>query len=392
MHASASAAHGAAAAPPAPAADLVAWVESSGGSAAGVAVRRNEAGFGLAASRDCGAGSTLVSLPQRCHLTYDDSSDPRLLALIGQVPAELWGAKLALQASTAVPVASPCAPRSSGAPPPSPLPHIRACLPQLGHCTVACLLGVHSAREQCATLCRAVPLPSITCATSPAASPLLQVVAHRLQGATSPFAPYISNLLLGVAGLPMFFGGDALAALQYPPVTEQVKRRCRWLLAFAQRELAAARRGGGDPFGGADVDANALGWALAVVTSRAFRTRGPDQVGWQGWRGLGAAAAQSMQRRLVTGLLARSLPPVPTPAAQRMHSWLLSGHPWPARSQPPLFTTIQVLPCCRHLNATLARAPPRSLRPCCRSSTWPTTASRQPTPRSRPALAAACAW
>lgn len=33
-----------------------------------------------------------------------------------------------------------------------------------------------------------------------------------------------------------------------------------------------------DPFEGAEVDANALGWALAVVTSRAFRTRGPGQV------------------------------------------------------------------------------------------------------------------
>lgn len=33
-----------------------------------------------------------------------------------------------------------------------------------------------------------------------------------------------------------------------------------------------------DPFEGAKVDANALGWALAVVTSRAFRTRGPGQV------------------------------------------------------------------------------------------------------------------
>ena len=33
---------------------------------------------------------------QRCHLTYDGSTDPRLLALIERVPAELWGAKLAL--------------------------------------------------------------------------------------------------------------------------------------------------------------------------------------------------------------------------------------------------------------------------------------------------------
>lgn len=30
-----------------------------------------------------------------------------------------------------------------------------------------------------------------------------------------------------------------------------------------------------DPFGGCRVDLNAMGWALAAVSSRAFRTRGP---------------------------------------------------------------------------------------------------------------------
>lgn len=262
------------------------------------------------------------------------------------------------------------------------------------------------------------------------------MVAHRLLGQASPFAPYINNLPMGVAGLPMFFNGEALGELQYPPVTEQVltvcghhasylmrsadscvqqaqdvrafccpdwrarrirqcaqalnlhpaafllqvKKRCRWLLSFTQQVrqfLAHAERvlrpppklppgacpatvdllaalvrqacarsrvrqassspagengmqraarpgaGGGrwapgrrsaaafvpgavpvcseglnlgyslrnrlqvlgplrgtdkDPFEGAEVDANALGWALAVVTSRAFRTRGPNQV------------------------------------------------------------------------------------------------------------------
>jgi histone-lysine N-methyltransferase SETD3 len=67
----------------------------------------------------------------------------------------------------------------------------------------------------------------------------------------------------------------------------QVKKRCRWLLSFTQQALAPVRGGAADPFAGAEVDANALGWALAVVTSRAFRTRGPNQVcarlRLQGW-------------------------------------------------------------------------------------------------------------
>lgn len=43
------------------------------------------------------AGKRLIELPRSCHLTYDESSDPRVLQLIQQVPDELWGAKLALQ-------------------------------------------------------------------------------------------------------------------------------------------------------------------------------------------------------------------------------------------------------------------------------------------------------
>jgi hypothetical protein len=54
-----------------------------------------------ALSQPCKPGSRLVELPAQCQLTYDSSSDPRLLALISQVPAELWGAKLALQVSSA---------------------------------------------------------------------------------------------------------------------------------------------------------------------------------------------------------------------------------------------------------------------------------------------------
>ena len=74
----------------------------------------------------------------------------------------------------------------------------------------------------------------------------------------------------------MFFPPDAISALQYPPVTEQVKRRCRWLLGFANDVLTPLRGTPADPFQETNIDANALGWALAAVTSRAFRVRGPD--------------------------------------------------------------------------------------------------------------------
>ncbi len=46
----------------------------------------------------CAASATLIDLPRRCHLTYEeDACEPALLRLIDRVPADLWGARLALQ-------------------------------------------------------------------------------------------------------------------------------------------------------------------------------------------------------------------------------------------------------------------------------------------------------
>ena len=42
-------------------------------------------------------GTCLVHLPKQCQLTYDSQTQPELLELIEQVPAALWGARLALQ-------------------------------------------------------------------------------------------------------------------------------------------------------------------------------------------------------------------------------------------------------------------------------------------------------
>ena len=92
------------------------------------------------------------------------------------------------------------------------------------------------------------------------ASPL-QLLVHRALGDGSPFATYLSALPVGVPGIPIFFGAEAIAALQYPPVSEQVKRRCRWLATFARDELSRVPGSLDDPFQGQLVDANALGEA-----------------------------------------------------------------------------------------------------------------------------------
>jgi hypothetical protein len=112
---------------------LVSWVERNGGRVQGatlanLAGRDGGSGWGLKAlqvrarpigartdkhagppapitrrppparPQSCTPGARLIELPPHCQLTYDaGSSDPRLLALVEHVPAELWGAKLALQ-------------------------------------------------------------------------------------------------------------------------------------------------------------------------------------------------------------------------------------------------------------------------------------------------------
>lgn len=91
----------------------------------------------------------------------------------------------------------------------------------------------------------------------------MQVLSHRVQGSESAFSPYIRNLPVGVAGIPMFFGRDPLRALEYAPVTRQVQMRCQWLLHFAREALQSLPGTPADPFSGVLVDANALGMHFA---------------------------------------------------------------------------------------------------------------------------------
>lgn len=97
----------------------------------------------------------------------------------------------------------------------------------------------------------------------------MQVLAHRVQGSESSFAPYIQNLPVGVSGIPMFFGREPLTAIEYAPVTQQVRMRCQWLLHFAREALQPLPGTPTDPFSGTLVDANALGMSILPVTSAA---------------------------------------------------------------------------------------------------------------------------
>lgn len=105
----------------------------------------------------------------------------------------------------------------------------------------------------------------------------LQLLSHRLHGKDDHFSPYLESLPVGFPGVPLFFSPDAVKSLSYPPVTSQIARRCRWILDFAETSIAPLKNTPDDPFHGLVVDANLLGWALAAVTSRAFRIGGMDR-------------------------------------------------------------------------------------------------------------------
>lgn len=105
----------------------------------------------------------------------------------------------------------------------------------------------------------------------------LVLLEERSRGDLSPFSHYVSLLPSRFEGIPTFFSAQGVAAIQYPPVSAQVNKRARFLAAFAREQLAQHNAlPGAPPFCGARVDANAMGWAVAAVSSRAFRLRGPS--------------------------------------------------------------------------------------------------------------------
>ncbi|KAJ6820182.1 fructose-bisphosphate aldolase-lysine N-methyltransferase, chloroplastic isoform X2 [Iris pallida] len=87
--------------------------------------------------------------------------------------------------------------------------------------------------------------------------------------------PYISNLPEAFS-LPIFFSGEDIKSLQYAPLLHQVNKRCRFLLEFEKevKSLLADLTPNDHPFGGQNVDASSLGWAMSAVSSRAFRLHG----------------------------------------------------------------------------------------------------------------------
>ncbi|KAL3751181.1 hypothetical protein ACJRO7_012062 [Eucalyptus globulus] len=83
---------------------------------------------------------------------------------------------------------------------------------------------------------------------------------------------YISNLP-ETYSVPIFFPGEDIKNLQYAPLLYQ---ECRFLLDFEKEVKNAISDFNMEdhPFGGQNINASSLGWAMSAVSSRAFRLYG----------------------------------------------------------------------------------------------------------------------
>jgi len=91
---------------------------------------------------------------------------------------------------------------------------------------------------------------------------VLQILVERTKGSKSPFLPYLQSLPQGVGGLPMFYQPDEVAALQYPPLIQQINLRCRWLLRFSGEQMTP--QVSAQLFNYTGVDVNLLGGTFSL--------------------------------------------------------------------------------------------------------------------------------
>ena len=86
------------------------------------------------------------------------------------------------------------------------------------------------------------------------------------------YQPYISNLPFEFWGMPMFFNSTEFDMIQDPSLMLKQSERNKFLIEFTNEALLPLYRSKKDPFSNHKLSVDALGWAFAAASSRAFRS------------------------------------------------------------------------------------------------------------------------
>ncbi|MBA0563274.1 hypothetical protein Golob_008262 [Gossypium lobatum] len=260
--------------------DLLKWIKREGGFVheAVTITQDTTYGLGLVASGGIPKGSDLIVLPEHVPLKFqsdkDDEADSVSLHLSNRVPEELWAMKLGLKLlQERAKVGSFWWPYISNLPETYTVPIFFSGedIKNLQYAPLLYqwkILGRNLKILMKAGIFSTLMVGDIK---------FWSVLKLRFENKVTVrinlhhFGCRFPYFCLEISLIPAFgFKVDC----DFPP--NQVNKRCRFLLEFEQelKNVLKNLKPSEHPFGGQDVDASSLGWAMSAVSSRAFRLYG----------------------------------------------------------------------------------------------------------------------
>jgi len=98
----------------------------------------------------------------------------------------------------------------------------------------------------------------------------LALLAERAKGEDSQMREYVATLPAAFT-VPLFWSPEAVGLLAYPTVRERLLKTAKFVDSFAREQLSTDTAA--QAFGGVAVGTDALGWAVAACSSRAYAVR-----------------------------------------------------------------------------------------------------------------------
>ena len=103
----------------------------------------------------------------------------------------------------------------------------------------------------------------------------LALLAERAKGEGSRVSEYVATLPAAFTA-PLFWSPEAVGLLAYPTARARLLKTAKFVASFGKEQLASDAAA--EAFGGVTVGADALGWAVAACSSRAYAVSGGARV------------------------------------------------------------------------------------------------------------------